>query len=115
MLCGQVLLVLQVLQPRAAQTQGYGELAYIIVQETGHGVYSSCKSFRPFCDALAIQMFACFQVCLELVIAVALRNRDRILLIWPLVHDYLAAIMAPEGTRQARWTPSIATFLSTFT
>eukprot|EP00884_Botryococcus_braunii_P022699 jgi/Botrbrau1/9112/Bobra.0305s0016.2 len=41
------------------------------------------------------------EVCLELVIAVALRNRDRILLMWPLVHDYLAAIMAPEGSRSA--------------
>lgn len=39
------------------------------------------------------------------MIAVAIRNRDRILLMWPLVHDYLAAIMAPEGTSLARCTP----------
>ena len=37
------------------------------------------------------------QLCLELVIALALRNRDRLLLVWPLVHEYLAAVMAPEA------------------
>ena len=36
------------------------------------------------------------QMCLEMLIALALRNRDRLLLIWPLVHDYLAAILAPQ-------------------
>ena len=41
------------------------------------------------------------QLCLELVIAVALRNRDRLLLVWPLVHEYLAAILSPEGPRGA--------------
>lgn len=41
------------------------------------------------------------QVCLELVLAIALRNRDRILLMWSLVHDYLALVMAPEGARTA--------------
>ena len=35
------------------------------------------------------------QMCVELVIAVALRNRDRLLLIWPYTHDFLAAILAP--------------------
>ena len=35
------------------------------------------------------------QMCVEMVIAVALRNRDRLLLIWPHVHDFLAAILAP--------------------
>ncbi len=58
-----------------------------------------------FAEALFLNLTAVahgVQVCLELVIAVALRNRDRILLMWPLVHDYLAAIMAPEGTRSAR-------------
>ena len=35
------------------------------------------------------------QMCVEMVIAVALRNRDRLLLIWPYVHDFLAAILAP--------------------
>ncbi len=33
--------------------------------------------------------------------AVALRNRDRLLLVWPLVHEYLAAVLAPEGPRGA--------------
>lgn len=41
------------------------------------------------------------QVCLELVIAITLRNRDRVLLMWALVHDYLALVMAPEGARSA--------------
>ncbi|KAL3131638.1 hypothetical protein ABBQ38_007935 [Trebouxia sp. C0009 RCD-2024] len=40
-------------------------------------------------------------VCLELLIAVALRNRDRIVLIWPLVHEYLTAIMTPNGAKAA--------------
>lgn len=31
------------------------------------------------------------QLCLELLITVALRNRDRVTLIWPLVHEVLAA------------------------
>jgi len=35
------------------------------------------------------------------VVAVALRNRDRLLLVWPLVHEYLAAVLAPEGPRGA--------------
>lgn len=35
------------------------------------------------------------QMCVEMVIAVGLRNRDRLLLIWPHVHDFLAAILAP--------------------
>ena len=43
----------------------------------------------------------CLQVCLELLIAVALRNRDRIVLIWPLVHEYLSAIMTPNGAKAA--------------
>ncbi|KAL0041048.1 hypothetical protein WJX77_003321 [Trebouxia sp. C0004] len=41
------------------------------------------------------------QVCLELLIAVALRNRDRIVLIWPLLHEYLNAIMTPNGAKAA--------------
>ncbi|KAK9841755.1 hypothetical protein WJX81_000904 [Elliptochloris bilobata] len=41
------------------------------------------------------------ELCLELVIAVALRNRDRLLMVWPLVHEYLAAILSPEGPRGA--------------
>ena len=42
-----------------------------------------------------------WQVCLELLIAVALRNRDRIVLIWPLLHEYLNAIMTPNGSKAA--------------
>ena len=41
------------------------------------------------------------QVCLELLIAIALRNRDRIVLIWPLVHEYLAAVMSPDAAKTA--------------
>jgi len=40
-------------------------------------------------------------MCLELLIAVALRNRDRIVLIWPLLHEYLNAIMTPNGAKAA--------------
>lgn len=36
------------------------------------------------------------QMCLEMAIAVALRNRDRLLLIWPHIHELLAAILAPS-------------------
>lgn len=43
----------------------------------------------------------CLQVGLELIIVIALRNRDRLLLIWPLVHDFLATILAPEAARSA--------------
>ena len=41
------------------------------------------------------------QVCLELLIAIVLRNRDRIVLIWPLVHEYLAAVMSPDAAKTA--------------
>ena len=32
--------------------------------------------------------------------AVALRNRDRLLPIWPHVHEFLAAILAPSQVKQ---------------
>ena len=32
---------------------------------------------------------------------VALRNRDRLMLIWPLVHDMLSTVLAPEHARDA--------------
>ena len=48
----------------------------------------------------------CLQLCLEVLVALALRNRDRLLLIWPLLHDHLAHILAP----QARPVPSPAAF-----
>ena len=35
-------------------------------------------------------------MCLEMVIAVALRNRDRLLVIWPHVHELLSPILAPS-------------------
>lgn len=35
------------------------------------------------------------------MIVVALRNRDRLMLIWPLVHDMLSTILAPEHARDA--------------
>lgn len=41
-----------------------------------------------------------FQMCLEMVIALSLRNRDRLLLIWPLVHEFLAAVLAPQGEKR---------------
>ena len=37
------------------------------------------------------------ELCLELLVALALRNRDRVGLLWPLVHEYLAACCAPEN------------------
>jgi brefeldin A-resistance guanine nucleotide exchange factor 1 len=36
------------------------------------------------------------ELCLELLIALALRNRDRAGLIWPLLHEYLAACTAAD-------------------
>lgn len=42
------------------------------------------------------------QMCVEMVIAAALRNRDRLLLIWPRVNDFLAAILAPAQVQCAR-------------
>ena len=41
----------------------------------------------------------CMQLCLELVLAIALRNRERVMLVWPLVHDYLALILSAEGAK----------------
>ena len=40
------------------------------------------------------------QMCLEMVMAVALRNRDRLLPVWPHVHEFLAAILAPSQVKQ---------------
>ena len=37
------------------------------------------------------------ELCLELLVTLALRNRDRVALLWPLVHEYLAACTAPEA------------------
>jgi brefeldin A-resistance guanine nucleotide exchange factor 1 len=39
-------------------------------------------------------------MCLEMVVALSLRNRDRLLLIWPLVHEFLAAALAPQGEKR---------------
>ncbi|CAL8465729.1 g5265 [Coccomyxa elongata] len=50
------------------------------------------------------------EMCLEMVIALSLRNRDRLLLIWPLVHDLLAAILAPpqQGADKRAASPLVA-------
>lgn len=37
------------------------------------------------------------ELCLELLVALALRNRDRVGLIWPLLHEFLAACTAAEN------------------
>lgn len=37
------------------------------------------------------------ELCLELLVALALRNRDRVALIWPLLHEFLAAAAAAEN------------------
>lgn len=52
----------------------------------------------------------CVQMCLEMVIALSLRNRDRLLLIWPLVHDLLSAILAPpqQGADKRAASPLVA-------
>ena len=79
-----------------------------------HGRCSlSCSSYQQRSpshlatpDWPSAHVSACCQVCLELVIAVTLRNRDRVMLMWSLVHDYLALIMAPEAAR--RDSPLIA-------
>lgn len=85
-------------------TVGHGPYSFCRRVNVGYRAYSSCRPASPRWEyVICSNILILLQVCLELVIAVALRNRDRILLIWPLVHDYLAAIMAPEGTRQARW------------
>lgn len=41
------------------------------------------------------------QVCLELMISLALRNRDRITLIWPQLHAHLATIMGNDVAKSA--------------
>jgi brefeldin A-resistance guanine nucleotide exchange factor 1 len=38
---------------------------------------------------------------LEILITLALRNRDRVALIWPLVHEYIAACLGAESAEQA--------------
>ncbi len=59
------------------------------------------QSAVPVPDLAAKVLLHGMQVCLELLIAVALRNRDRIVLIWPLIHEYLNAIMTPNGAKAA--------------
>ena len=58
-------------------------------------INSRSHSFEQF------ELYFAMQVGLELLIVVALRNRDRLLLMWPLVHDMLSAILAPEHARAA--------------
>lgn len=40
------------------------------------------------------------ELALEILITLALRNRDRITLIWPLVHEYIAACLSAESAEQ---------------
>lgn len=49
-------------------------------------------------------------MCLEMVIALSLRNRDRLLLIWPAVHNRLASILAPgqQGEDKRGASPLVA-------
>lgn len=53
------------------------------------------------CKVLRHNDLMSMQMCLELLVALALRNRDRIVLIWPLIHEYLNAVMAPSGAKAA--------------
>lgn len=41
------------------------------------------------------------ELALELLVTIALRNRDRVGLIWPLLHEFLAACTAPETAQEA--------------
>lgn len=41
------------------------------------------------------------EMALELLITLALRNRDRVSLIWPLIHEYLAACTAADTAEEA--------------
>ncbi|KAI3425868.1 hypothetical protein D9Q98_007841 [Chlorella vulgaris] len=39
------------------------------------------------------------ELCLELLITLALRNRDRVALIWPLLHEFLSAVTAADNAK----------------
>ena len=54
------------------------------------------EAFSAQCEHALRAGSAAVQMCLEMAIAVALRNRDRLLLIWPHIHEFLAAILAPS-------------------
>jgi hypothetical protein len=43
------------------------------------------------------------ELCLELLVALALRNRDRIALIWPLLHEFLAVCTAADNGGWGAW------------
>ena len=47
------------------------------------------------------------QLCLELLLTTALRNRDRIQILWPLLHDVLALILGPNATRTSTEVPPL--------
>lgn len=51
---------------------------------------------------------AVLQMCLEMVMAVALRNRDRLLPIWPHVHEFLTAILVPSQVKLPLCTVSVS-------
>ena len=51
------------------------------------------------------------QLCLELLLTMALRNRDRAGLLWPLLHDALAGVMGAEATTTPGvWPAQISAF-----
>ena len=47
------------------------------------------------------------QLCLELLLTTALRNRDRIQILWPPLHDVLALILGPNATRTSTEVPPL--------
>lgn len=49
----------------------------------------------------AASLHGLLQLCLELLFTLALRNRDRIGELWPLIHDFLTLIMNPEVVKTA--------------
>lgn len=53
------------------------------------------------------------ELALELLISLTLRNRDRVGLIWPLIHEYLAACISPE-TSELPSTVAIRAVLGLF-
>ena len=61
---------------------------------------SSCQLFLSRCSTCC-EAAGVWQVCLELLVGLALRNRDRIVLIWPLIHEFLNPIMTPNGLQTA--------------
>ena len=53
------------------------------------------------------------QLCLELLLTTALRNRDRIQILWPPLHDVLALILGPNATRTGTEVPPLVRYSAT--